>query len=154
MEILYIISLILLGIAFMIFKKSEEKLNFVKWLIIFIVSNLAYNIVIGMVLGLLNITAHIWLLSLINVIVAIALAFKAIKTKDIQKYSVSKFDIVGIFEDFDLDEIEGLGKVKKQALLSVFKSVKKIKEASVEDIARVKGINLNLAEKIKNKLNN
>jgi len=53
-----------------------------------------------------------------------------------------------------LDEIEGLGKVKKQALLSVFKSVKKIKEASVEDIARVKGINLNLAEKIKNKLNN
>lgn len=96
MEILYIISLILLGIAFMIFKKSEEKLNFVKWLIIFIVSNLAYNIVIGMVLGLLNITAHIWLLSLINVIVAIALALKAIKTKDIQKYTVSKFDIVGI----------------------------------------------------------
>ena len=56
MEVLYIVSVILLGIAFMIFKKSEEKLNFVKWLILFIVSMLAYNVVIGMVLGLLKIT--------------------------------------------------------------------------------------------------
>lgn len=96
MEVLYIFSVILLGIAFMIFKKSEEKLNFIKWLIIFIVSMLAYNVAVGMILGLLKITSHIWLLAIINVLVAFGLSFKAIKTKDYQKYTVTKFDVVGI----------------------------------------------------------
>ena len=96
MEVLYILSVILLGIAFMIFKKSDENLNFIKWLIIFIVSMLAYNVVIGMILGLLRITSHIWLLSLINVLVAVGLGFKAIKTKDIQKYCVTKYNVVGL----------------------------------------------------------
>lgn len=96
MEVLYILSVILLGIAFMIFKKSDEKLNFIKWLIIFIVSMLAYNVVIGMILGLLRITSHLWLLSLINVLVAVGLGFKAIKTKDIQKYCVTKYNVVGL----------------------------------------------------------
>ena len=36
MEILYILSVIILAVAFMLFKKSEEKLNFIKWLIIYI----------------------------------------------------------------------------------------------------------------------
>ena len=96
MEVLYILSVILLGIAFMIFKKSDENLNFIKWLIIFIVSMLAYNVVIGMILGLLRITSHLWLLSLINVLVAVGLGFKAIKTKDIQKYCVTKYNVVGL----------------------------------------------------------
>ena len=96
MEVLYILSVILLGIAFMIFKKSDEKLNFIKWLIIFIVSMLAYNVVIGMVLGLLRITSHLWLLSLINVLVAVGLGFKAIKTKDVQKYCVTRYNVLGL----------------------------------------------------------
>ena len=66
MGILYILTLIILGISFMIFKKTDEKINFIKWLIIYIVSLLGYNILIGMILGLLNITLHIWLLSIIN----------------------------------------------------------------------------------------
>ena len=68
MGILYILTLIILGISFMIFKKTDEKINFIKWLIIYIVSLLGYNILIGMILGLLNITSHIWLLSIINLI--------------------------------------------------------------------------------------
>ena len=96
MEVLYILSLIILGIAFMIFKKSDEKINFIKWLIIFVVSLLAYNIVIGMILGLLKITSHMWILSLINILFAGMLSYKAIKNKEIQKYFVTKFDVVGI----------------------------------------------------------
>ncbi len=94
MAILYVLTLILLGISFMIFKKSEEKLNFIKWLIIYIVSLLGYNILIGMVLGLLNITSHIWLLSIINILVAVGLSYKAIKYKKVQKYFVRKIDII------------------------------------------------------------
>ena len=96
MEIFYIITLVLLGISFMMFKKSEEKLNFIKWLIIFIVSLLGYNILIGMILGLLNITSHIWLLSVINLIISIILDYKCAKNKEFQKYYIRKIDIFGL----------------------------------------------------------
>ncbi len=45
-----------------------------------------------------------------------------------------------------LDDIEGIGPVKKQALLRHFGSVKKIEQASVEELCAVKGIDKKLAE--------
>ncbi len=51
-----------------------------------------------------------------------------------------------------LDEIAGVGEKKRAELLKKFGSVKKIKEATVEEIAEVKGINLKLAQKIKQEL--
>ncbi len=48
----------------------------------------------------------------------------------------------------ELDEIDGIGKVKKQALLKHFGSVEKIKQASIQEIMQVKGINEQLAKKI------
>ena len=53
----------------------------------------------------------------------------------------------------ELDEIDEIGKVKKQALLKAFGSVEKIKQASIEDLINVKGINEELAKKIKNMKN-
>lgn len=94
MGIVYILTLIVLGIAFMAMKKSDEKVNFIKWLIIFFVALYGYNVTIGMVLGLINISSHIWLLSLINLVVAYFMGFKAIKNKDMQKYYVRKEDII------------------------------------------------------------
>ena len=51
-----------------------------------------------------------------------------------------------------LDDIEGIGDKKKTLLLKKFGSVKKIKEATAEEIAEVKGINLDLAKRIKDNL--
>ncbi len=51
-----------------------------------------------------------------------------------------------------LDYIDGIGEKKRTELLKKFGSVKKIKEATVEEIASVKGINTTLAEKIKKEL--
>lgn len=51
-----------------------------------------------------------------------------------------------------LDYIEGIGEKKRTALLKKFGSVKKIKEAQIEDLMQVKGINLELAERLKNEL--
>ena len=39
-----------------------------------------------------------------------------------------------------IDELEGVGPVRKKALIKAFGSAKKLKEASVEEIAQVKGI--------------
>lgn len=48
----------------------------------------------------------------------------------------------------ELDEIQGIGKVKKQALLKKFGSVEKIKQATIEQLMEVKGINEKQANEI------
>ena len=47
-----------------------------------------------------------------------------------------------------LDEIPGIGKVKKRALLTRFGSVENLRQAAVEEIAAVPGINERLAHEI------
>ena len=49
-----------------------------------------------------------------------------------------------------LTKISGVGEKKAKELLKTFKTIKNIKNASVEDLAKVKGINISLAEKIYN----
>ena len=51
-----------------------------------------------------------------------------------------------------LDEIPGIGEVRKKALLKKFSSVKKIAEADISEICEIKGINEELARKIKEEL--
>ncbi len=48
-----------------------------------------------------------------------------------------------------LDDIEGVGPVRRRALLRHFGSLKRIREASLEELSRVKGINRDLAAVIR-----
>ena len=48
-----------------------------------------------------------------------------------------------------LDSIKGLGPTRRKALLNYFKSVKSIQEASVDDLCKVAGISITLANEIK-----
>lgn len=52
----------------------------------------------------------------------------------------------------DLDAIERIGEVRKNALLKKFGSVAKIKEASLEEMTEISGITIELAQKIKEEL--
>ena len=52
----------------------------------------------------------------------------------------------------ELDDIKGIGDAKKKELLKRFGSVEKIKNASIEELIKVKGINEKLAEEIISKL--
>ena len=47
-----------------------------------------------------------------------------------------------------LDKIKGLGPQKKKALLNSFKSLKVIKKASIDELSKVEGISIKLAEEI------
>ena len=49
----------------------------------------------------------------------------------------------------ELDMIKGIGKILKTRLLKRFKSIKKIKEASLKELMTVKGINEKIAYKIR-----
>src|SRR3990170_1221752 len=51
-----------------------------------------------------------------------------------------------------LEEISGVGKKRRDMLLKHFGSLERIKQASIEDIARVSGITISLAEDIKKTL--
>ena len=51
-----------------------------------------------------------------------------------------------------LDYIEGIGEKKRTELLKTFGSVSKIKDASIEELTKIKGINENLAKKLKEEL--
>lgn len=51
-----------------------------------------------------------------------------------------------------LDTISGIGEKKKQALLKKFKTITQIKNAKIEDLVKIKGINEELAKKIKEEL--
>lgn len=51
-----------------------------------------------------------------------------------------------------LDDINGIGDIKKKELLKHFGSVDKIKEATIEELMQVKGITENLAKEIKTNL--
>ncbi len=51
-----------------------------------------------------------------------------------------------------LDYIDGIGEKKRTELLKKFGSVKKIKEADIEELIKVKGINETLAKKLKEEL--
>ena len=53
----------------------------------------------------------------------------------------------------DLDKIEGIGEVKKLALLKHFGSVEKIKSSNLDELTKIKGINESLAQKILDELN-
>ena len=49
----------------------------------------------------------------------------------------------------ELDEVKGIGKAKKQALLKKFGSVEKIKKATIEELMKVNGITQTIAEQLK-----
>ena len=53
----------------------------------------------------------------------------------------------------ELDDIKGIGQAKKLALLKKFKSVSNIKEADIEDLTQISGINEKLAKNILEQLN-
>jgi len=52
----------------------------------------------------------------------------------------------------ELDEVPGIGSTRKKALLKRFGSVRRIKEASVDEVAATPGINRDLAERLKSHL--
>ena len=53
----------------------------------------------------------------------------------------------------ELDEVAGIGNVKKQALLKKFGSIEQLRKANVKELMEVKGITEKLANDILNKIN-
>ena len=50
----------------------------------------------------------------------------------------------------ELDEINGIGEKRKKALMDKFKSVKRMKEATIDELCEVEGVTREIALRIKN----
>lgn len=70
--------------------------------------------------------------------------------EEVHRYSVSKMDNAKrkTLKRYSLENIEGIGSSKAKAVMSHFKTLTALREASIEEIAKVKGIGKKDAEKI------
>lgn len=94
MSIIYMISSLLIFALLLLIKKSENKLEIVKTIIITIITKIAYNAFICYILNLINVPITLFSLSIINFIIATILVLFIIKNKEIQKYEISKSTLV------------------------------------------------------------
>ena len=96
MGIFYCITVIAILAVFVLFKKSEEKINLINWCVIALVAYLAFNILVCMIFGCMNIRTDLLFLSITNLVVTAGLGFKIFKDKQIQKFEIRKQDILGV----------------------------------------------------------
>lgn len=94
MPIIYIVSIIILFTLTILLKKSEGKLEIIKAVTINLVLLLAYNTFVCYILNLINIPITLISLSIINFIISIMLIVNIIRSKKIQKYTISRTNIV------------------------------------------------------------
>ena len=94
MPIIYTISIIILFILTILIKKSDKKLEIIKAVTINFVLILTYNTFVCYILNLINIPITLVILSVINFVISIPLIINIIKTKKIQRYTISKTNIV------------------------------------------------------------
>ena len=83
MNIIYILTIVILFILFILKFKKEERQNIVKWLTIDTILLMCYNIVICVILSFINIKSTLFNLSVVNILFALFLGILIYKEKKI-----------------------------------------------------------------------
>lgn len=96
MGIFYVLTVLAMLSTFVLVKKSSEKVNLVNWCILSLIAYLAFNIMICMIFGVLNITTNLLFLSIVNLIVSAGFGFKIYKDKKIQSFEIRKRDFLAV----------------------------------------------------------
>lgn len=90
MPIIYVISSIAIFVLTILVKKSKEKLEITKSIVITSTMQLAYNALVCWILNLINIPITVVSLTITNIITTLVLSICIIKKKETQKYYFSK----------------------------------------------------------------
>jgi len=97
MNIIYTLITITLFVVIILIKKSEEKLNIFKQMIITTILFSCYNMLVCYIFSLMKLPITLITLSIANLMILIIGLIKLIKDKQIQHYFVDKKDIIYIF---------------------------------------------------------
>lgn len=96
MGIIYIVSTICLLLAFLQFKKSDEKLNLISWIIVSLILYLGYNIFICFVFGSMNIHTNLIFLTMTNIAISAVLGIYTKATEERQSYYIKVKDVLAV----------------------------------------------------------
>lgn len=96
MGIIYIISLIILFVSFILIKKTDKKLNILSFIAISIGVMFCYNTFVCYILTFFTIPISLLGLSIINIVLTAILATLMIRKKELQSYDVEKIDFLYI----------------------------------------------------------
>ena len=94
-SIIYIFSFILLISSFLLIKKSNKKLNIIKWVFITFVLIFCLNSVIVFILSYIGIKSNLITISIIYIILSLFITLFYL-TKERQKYFFNKKDLIYI----------------------------------------------------------
>lgn len=94
---IYLITILILLITFLLVKKSNKKQNLMLWTSIFFILLFCYNSLIVYIMSALNIKSHLFHLSACNLFFSLVFLIKIECSKSIQKYFVKKRDLFSIF---------------------------------------------------------
>ncbi len=92
-SILFLISVIFLTISFLLLKKSDIKLNIIKWIFISLVLLFCFNSLISYILSYLKIPTTLLSLSIIYLLISLIIYIKFLK-KERQRYYYNKKDLI------------------------------------------------------------
>lgn len=95
-SILFIISSIILIIDFLLIKKSDNKLNIIKWLFISLILIFCFNSLIVYILSYISISSNLLSMSSIYLLISIFVYLKFLKNNK-QKYYFNKKDLIYLF---------------------------------------------------------
>lgn len=96
MGIIYILSLIVLVVSFMLIKKTEKKLNILSFISISVGVMFCYNTFICYILTFFTIPITLGKLSIINIILSTILIVLIVRKKKIQSFEMKKIDLLYI----------------------------------------------------------
>ena len=94
MGAIYLLSVIILLISFILIKKSEKEIDIISFICISIVTLLCYNTFICYILTFFLVPNTLLVLGIINTIISLFFIFFIIKKREIQRFKFKKTDIV------------------------------------------------------------
>lgn len=94
MGIIYLITVLLLVISFILIKKTDKELDIISFTAITIVVLLAYNAFVCYIINFFGIPITLLSLSIINALFAILIFGIIFIKKEVQKYSLNKFNLL------------------------------------------------------------
>lgn len=94
MRIIYIFTIVLIYILFILIPKTNKKQNIILWLNISWILILCYNTLICLIYSIIGILCTMTTLSIANILILLILSTILIKTKKVQKYYIKIQDII------------------------------------------------------------
>ena len=95
-SMIFLLSCIFLSVGFYLLKKSEKRLNAVAWIPVTFITWMCYNAYLSAIINLISIPINVKSFSIFNFIIGAFIWYRIIKKREIQSYSISKFDIIAI----------------------------------------------------------